>query len=315
MCVAGGGAALKIAGIKRMVPNPRSLDRCAVKRPCRRHQEVTKIGCVPVNDQAPWCLPAFAMAASTFGSSLLPASARDSGSDTSSENALDTEPDTEPETETDVADEDKHHDNDSTAWRAEEEDSDGEMLDSRVASAFEELNAAIAKNNEVEAQFTEAQRRLQDQREQGQMSLATLEKKHSQHLRKIERFRADQAAAQAAEITLRQVEAELEEAGAILELATETLAVQHEHLTPEERATLRTNCPSWGEAEAALEERRAAAAQTVHRLKGERRRHAAGGRAVCAPPCRALCRSGHGGKRGVTISGAKGKPRVQRGVT
>ena len=169
---------------------------------------------------------------------------------------------------------------DATAWRRAEGDDDEDgagEVDTRVAGAFDDLNSAIAKNNEVEAKFAEVQRELQNQREAGQASLATLEKKHRRHLRQIERFRAEQQAAQQAEQALRKVVDELSAALETECLAAEAIALHEDGLSKEELDGLRApwGPEGWREADAALEERRAAASHEVRRLEAERRRCAA----------------------------------------
>ncbi len=194
----------------------------------------------------------------------------DSGLDTPSESEAD--PETEPETELESPDEPDTEDEleDATLWR-QEQGGDVEELDARVAGAFNELNKAIAQNNEVEAAYSETQRKLQQQREAGQASLAALEKKHGRHLRKLDRYRSEQSAAQAAELALREVSAKLEKARAVLELATEALTLQRDGATAQQLAERRAGNDDWREVESALQERRADAERAVRRLTRERR--------------------------------------------
>ena len=84
---------------------------------------------------------------------------------------------------------------DGTSWRAEDDADDGTALDSRVAGAFEALNRAIARNNEVEAAHTAAVDQLSSEKAAGEVALASLSQKHARQMRKIERFRTQQKAA------------------------------------------------------------------------------------------------------------------------
>ena len=199
-----------------------------------------------------------------------PSSACDSGIDTAGESEPESqdEPDTEDEVE------------DATSWRRRQEGRGGDesgAIDPRVAGAFDGLNKAIAQNNEVELAYSETQRKLQQQRKDAQASLALLEKKHSRDLRKLERYRSEQAAAQAAALALREVSAQLETALSELEAATETLALQRDGLTMElgpsgwqaNAEQLAAQSDEWRVVEAALQKRCADAERAVQRLTRE----------------------------------------------
>ena len=198
-----------------------------------------------------------------------PSSACDSGIDTAGESEPESqdEPDTEDEVE------------DATSWRRQEGRGGDESgaIDPRVAGAFDGLNKAIAQNNEVELAYLETQRKLQQQRKDAQASLALLEKKHSRDLRKLERYRSEQAAAQAAALALREVSAQLETALSELEAATETLALQRDGLTMElgpsgwqaNAEQLAAQSDEWRVVEAALQKRCADAERAVQRLTRE----------------------------------------------
>ena len=157
---------------------------------------------------------------------------------------------------------------DVTAWRAGEDEGDADALDSRVAGAFDALNAAVARNNEVEAAHAAAQRQLQATRAEGKALLAPLERRHARQLKKIERFKAEQAAAQREAERLRRLSTDLHAAREVLGLANEALDLQRLY-DPCDRDA------GWDEAEAKLKERKAEAEAQVSSLARQRRRCAA----------------------------------------
>ena len=132
------------------------------------------------------------------------------------------------------------------------------------------LNGAIAANNEVEAAHAAAVRALDAQRAAGEAKLKPLERTHARQLRKIERFKTEQAAANDVGQRLRRLSTELSQARNVLECASEALSLQREGATPDLRAE-----PGWLEAEATLEARRSAAAADVKSLASEKKRAAA----------------------------------------
>ena len=197
----------------------------------------------------------------------------------------------------DTDDETAAEEEDATAWRAGEasEDDDGE-LDSRVADAFDTLNLAIAENNEVEAAHTEALRKLQAQAVAAEEKLAPLSKAHAKQVRKLEKFRAEQSAAQEAAARLKQLTTDLSNAREALELQREALELQREGKAAaeadatketalaaasseqEERARMQqwqADLVTFREAEDQLEARRKHAAEEVKKLEAQRRRCAA----------------------------------------
>lgn len=160
---------------------------------------------------------------------------------------------------------------DATAWRElhEEFEDDQPAVDGRVASAFDALNEAIAQNNELETAHSAAVRALEVQRLAAN-ALKPIRRDHAKHLQRIEKFRAEQAAANGAATELRQADDALMLAREILQCANEALELQREGAGPAERADA-----DWREAEATLEARRALATADVRRLVGARKRCAA----------------------------------------
>ena len=173
---------------------------------------------------------------------------------------------------------------DVTAWRAgaepEAAEEDG-VLDERIAGAFESLNAAIARNNEVEASHAAALAALEQQRTMGAAKLAKLERRHKRQLRKIEKFREEQVAAHAADTRLRRLSADLSTAQEVLGMAEEALELQRANGLGEAASAAgaagndSAAAEALREAEAMLEVRRQAAAAEVKQLAAERRRCAA----------------------------------------
>ena len=158
-----------------------------------------------------------------------------------------------------------------------DEDDGGEeqAIDDRVAGAFDALNAAIARNNEVEAAHAEAALKLQLERKEGEVSLAILENKHAAAIRKLRRFRTEQAKALAAAQSLRDCESDLVQAKSLLECASEALDLLHERVCSGDDSMQWDDHSGWRESAVALEERKAAATQSVRQLEEARRRCAA----------------------------------------
>lgn len=188
---------------------------------------------------------------------------------------------------------------DVTEWRrgaAEDGDDGPEQLEdaARVAAAFESLNAAIERNNQIEADHAAQLRRAQAELEKAKGKLEPLSKAHAKQIRKLERFREEQRAAHAAAARLNQLSVELSAAKEVLECASEALALQREQRKErdalaksqtvsiedgdEKEQTKRREeeeAATFREAEAQLEGRRTAAATEVRKLASERRRCAA----------------------------------------
>lgn len=167
---------------------------------------------------------------------------------------------------------------DATAWRAnaaaEDSDDDGEggALDGRVASAFESLNAAIATNNEVEAQHAAKQRELERFRQEGVEKLGLLEQQHRRHLAKLKNFSTAQKAAQQAAARLRRLSTEAAAAREVLQCADEALDLQREAAASMQHGCADVDERSFHEAEIALCDRRTDAERQVKQLAAERRR-------------------------------------------
>ena len=164
--------------------------------------------------------------------------------------------------------EEEEKEEDATAWRAGQEDEDdGGAVDDRVALAFESLNTAIGKNNEIEAAHTEAVRKLEEQKVVGQQHLQILEKNHARQLRKLEKFRQEQEAANEVATTLRGLTRDLSTVRTRFECAVEALELQRNSATDELRQDA-----GWREVEAEMESRRKKAEVEMNQLKEERRR-------------------------------------------
>lgn len=162
---------------------------------------------------------------------------------------------------------------DATAWRAcqGDDDSDGAQdgaeLDARVETAFASLNSAIEQNNDVERAHTEAIKLLNEQKAAGEARLKPLEKAHARQLRKIEKFRTAQHAANDVAKRLRRLSTELRSAREVLECSVEALELQRSTATPELRADA-----GWREVEQEMEARRKKAEAEVGALADERKR-------------------------------------------
>ena len=173
--------------------------------------------------------------------------------------------------DTDNSDAEDDAEEDVTAWRAgdeECEDADPPAIDGRVADAFEALNEAIAQNNELEAAHSAAVRALEEQKHAAHEQ--SVSKQQARQLRRVEKFREEQAAANRAATALRQAEDALSGAREILQCASEALELQRDGASSEQRKDA-----DWKEAEAVLEARRAAAARDVRTHVAERKRCAA----------------------------------------
>ena len=149
-----------------------------------------------------------------------------------------------------------------TLWRAQSKE-ELERVDVRVSDAFEALNCAIARNNEVEMACGEVQRQLTAQREAGEAKLAILEQRHKRQLRKIDEFREEQRKAREAEGRLHSVSAAARAAREVLECVREALSALQDVPNDDQG-----RC----EAQRVLEQRQRAAEAELGRLELQRRR-------------------------------------------
>jgi len=172
---------------------------------------------------------------------------------------------------------------DVTEWRrgmAEDGDDGPDALEDadaqRVAAAFDELNAAIERNNRIEAANTAELHKVQAQLQEAKGKLEPLSKAHAKQIRKLERFRLEQREAHAAAARLKQLSLDLLTAKEVLECANEALALLQRAQRGEREAEATSEIEeAFREAEKQLEGRRAKASSEVRRLANERRRCAA----------------------------------------
>ena len=171
---------------------------------------------------------------------------------------------------------------DVTEWRrgmAEDGDDGPDALEDadaqRVAAAFDELNAAIERNNRIEAANTAELHKVQAQLQEAKGKLEPLSKAHAKQIRLLERFRLEQREAHAAAARLKQLSLDLSTAKEVLECANEALALQRAQRGEREAEATSEIEEAFREAEKQLEGRRAKASSEVRRLANERRRCAA----------------------------------------
>ena len=180
-------------------------------------------------------------------------------------------------------------DEDPTEWRRGDADDRSESLEDadKVAAAFESLNQAIERNNQIEAAHSAQLRQVQARLESSKEKLAPLSKAHAKQIRKLELFRQEQAGAQEASERLRRLSLELSTAKEVLQCASEALALQRAMREEREAAAIadtakavdgctwrewQIESTTFREAEAELERRRAAAACEVRTLASRQQR-------------------------------------------
>jgi hypothetical protein len=128
-------------------------------------------------------------------------------------------------------------DEDVTGWRAEA--ADEEVVDSRVESALQGLNEAIACNNDVEATFGAERRQHEAQQRAAVTELLSLEQQLRPELRALDELRQAQREAERAGEELKRVAKELVAAQEVLSLQEEALSLQREGASPAPKQLLR----------------------------------------------------------------------------
>lgn len=168
-------------------------------------------------------------------------------------------------------------DGDVTAWRRgagsgdEDEDADEGPLDERVAGAFEQLNEAIASNNEVEAAFNAAQRDLAAQKTAHASELDDLQKRCKRQLRRLASFERAKRDARSAADELERASAQLAEAVENEEVAREGVAELREARKAEGAAR---DDAVWNETEGRLQRRHAQLLADVKKHRADQRYYA-----------------------------------------